>query len=184
MTINTIDTSLTSTTLTIQQSTETQSVGALVGGNAPGASGAVQQAVSTSGDSAHISGPGQLLGQLQQLQAQDPTKFKQLVSDIASQLQAAAQQTTGIQANFLSELAGKFQTAATTGNVSSLLPNHHGHHVHGTYNAQGQVTPSALPGVAPTTDTSSTTAASGTNIGQLFANIAKEISQAVGAGTA
>jgi hypothetical protein len=42
---------------------------------------------------ATISQPVQLLSELQQLQSQDPTKFTQVVGQIASQLQAAAQQS-------------------------------------------------------------------------------------------
>jgi hypothetical protein len=178
VTINTVDVNYTA--LNIQESSLTQGVGT-VGVGASGGSATVQQTGSVPGDSAQISGPGQLFSQLQQLQQQDPTKFQQLVSTIANQLQSASQQSTGIQANFLSELASKFQTAATTGNLTALQPSHHGHHAHGTYNAQGQTTPTAtLPGVSPTSDTSGTSS-SGLNIGQLFANIAKEVSQAVGA---
>jgi hypothetical protein len=46
-----------------------------------------------------ISGPGQLLSDLQQLQTQNPAEFQQVVSQIASQLQSAAQQTQGQQRN-------------------------------------------------------------------------------------
>src|ERR1700683_4273940 len=60
--------------------------------------------------SASISGPGQLLSDLQQLHTQNPTAFQQVVTQIVSQLQAAAQQAEGPQSTFQSNLAAKFQS--------------------------------------------------------------------------
>src|ERR1700722_19067859 len=86
--------------------------------------------------SATISGQGQLLSQLQQLQTQNPAKFKQGAAQIANQLQAAAQQqASSSQSSFLNHLAGEFQNVANGGNLSQLQPNHHAHHGHGTYNS-------------------------------------------------
>jgi hypothetical protein len=176
----TINTSAISLTLTdIQQTDQTQGVGALaVGGQllGTGAAGAVGPAGIAFGDSAQISGPGKLFAELQQLQSQNPTKFTQVVSDIATQLQTAAQQATGNQANFLTNLADRFQTVANTGDLSSLRPSHHGHghHAHATYNAQGQVVPPA----APPADSSSTSAP---DLRQIFSNIIQTVTQALGA---
>jgi hypothetical protein len=76
-----------------------------------------------SGDSASISGPGKLLSEPQQLQQKDPTKFQEVVSQIATQLQSAAQQAgQGPQADFLSSLAQKLQNVASTGDLSQLQP--------------------------------------------------------------
>lgn len=124
-------------------------------------------------DSATVSGPGQIFSQLQQLQSQDPTEFKQVVSTIASQLQTAASQTTGNQSQFLSTLASNFNTAATTGNLASLEPHHRGHEGHGTYNQAGQVTPTS------SSTTGSSTSTGGLNVQQLFANISSEVTQAL-----
>src|SRR5947207_621996 len=78
-------------------------------------------AASPLSDTADISGPGQLFSLLQQLQQTDPTKFKQVTGDIASQLQSAAQQQGSTGASgFLTQLADKFQQASQTGDISSL----------------------------------------------------------------
>jgi HSP90 family molecular chaperone len=124
-------------------------------------------------DSATVSGPGQFFSQLQQLQSQDPTEFKQIASTIASQLQTAASQTTGNQSQFLSTLATNFNTAATTGNLTSLEPHHRSHEGHGTYNQAGQVTPTS------SATTASSTSTGGLNVQQLFANISSEVTQAL-----
>jgi hypothetical protein len=77
---------------------------------------------SSNGDSAQISGLAQLYGQLQQLQSQNPAQFKQVTSEIATQLQSASARATGSDASFLANLATKFQTASATGDASSLKP--------------------------------------------------------------
>ena len=91
---------------------------------------AATQGVDTDGDtsgstgpaaSTHISKRGQLLSKLQQLQQQDPAKFKQVVTDIATKLQDAAKSATGDQQKFLSDLADKFQKAES-GDLSGLQP--------------------------------------------------------------
>lgn len=173
--INGVGATTTNTSLTEIQLTELSVSVTTVPTTGNDSAGGVQ---SVGGDSAKISGPGQLLSQLQQLQSQDPTKFTQVVSDIATQLQNAAQQATGPQSDFLSNLANRFQTTANTGDLSALQPHHHGHHhAHATYNQQGQIV--APPGAgAPAASNASST---GTDLGQLFAKIAKEVSQAVGA---
>ncbi|HLK58272.1 MAG TPA: hypothetical protein VKU00_17025 [Chthonomonadaceae bacterium] len=76
------------------------------------------QGVDTDGDqggaaSVKISKQAQLLSQLQQLQQQDPTQFKQVVTNIADQLTQAAQSSTGQDQQFLTALAGRFQQAET-----------------------------------------------------------------------
>ncbi len=84
---------------------------------------------------------GQLFSQLQQLQTSNPTEFKQVLTDAATKFKAAAAQSTDPQQTaFLNNLAGKFQTAADTGNLSALKPDSspggssgysaHGHHHH------------------------------------------------------
>jgi hypothetical protein len=94
---------------------------------------------STGTSSAQISGPGALLSKLQQLKTQDPAKFKQVLSDIATKLQTLAQQQgQNPSSQWLTKLADKFQTAANTGDLSALQPTaHQGHHHHHASGAAG-----------------------------------------------
>lgn len=84
------------------------------------------QSVDTDGDndqaaSVNISKPGQLFSKLQKLKSEDPDKYKQVVSDIASKLSDAARSATGDDQKFLTGLADKFQKAAN-GDDSALQP--------------------------------------------------------------
>jgi hypothetical protein len=94
------------------------------------ASQAGVQALDSGGDSDGSVGPaattqisrqGQLFSQLQQLQTQDPAKFKQVLTDVANQLTTAAQGATGKDQQFLSNLADKF-TKAAGGDLTALQP--------------------------------------------------------------
>ena len=97
-------------------------------------SSTVQSPDSTS----EISQYSQLLNKLQSLSQTDPTKFKSLTTQIASQLTTAASNTTGSESQFLNNLAGKFTQASQDGNISALQPQqstrasggHHHHHHH------------------------------------------------------
>ena len=166
MTVNGVGTSSAAGALyDISQLFSTQNTTALAGGtDATGAAPAT-------GDSARISGPGKLLGELQQLAAQDPTKFKSVAADIASKLQTAATQATGAPADLLTALANKFQTASSTGSASGLVPAHHHHHHAGAYNPSGQAVAASVAS-APVT---------GVDLQQLFNSISTEVAQAVGA---
>jgi hypothetical protein len=99
----------------------------------------------TASDTVDFSQVSQLFQDLKQLETSNPTEFKQVTTDAANQLRAAASQTTDPQqAAFLNNLAERFQTAATTGNLSALEPSSsstsmsgdgngyrpHGHHHH------------------------------------------------------
>ncbi|VTR93292.1 Uncharacterized protein OS=Desulfovibrio sp. U5L GN=DesU5LDRAFT_2834 PE=4 SV=1 [Gemmata massiliana] len=128
-------------------------------------------AVNDVGDSARISGPGKLLGELQQLRSQDPTKFKEVTADIASQIRTAASQATGGAADFLNNLADRFQSASSTGSATGLAPAHHHHHHTGAYNQSGQAVPASV-------ETSPT---SGADLQQLFDSISATVTQALGA---
>ncbi|HZZ79731.1 MAG TPA: hypothetical protein VFE62_14520 [Gemmataceae bacterium] len=139
------------------------------------ADGSTNPTASSPIDTVSISGPGQLLSELQQLQSTDPDKLKQVASDIAQQLQSAAQQQgqqTGF-GQFLDNLAGKFENIANGGDLSQLQPGQqvhghgHGHHHH-SYDSNGQ-------SVDPTSPTSAT----GDPIDQLLASIAGTVSQAL-----
>ncbi len=111
---------------------------------------------SSQGDSVNVSQASQLFSQLQQLQQSDPDKFKQVLTNIASELQSAAQGKSGFEAQTLSDLATKFQNVANGGDISQLKPpsssnsdqytqqgavstkHHHGHH-HGTSGTQNDI---------------------------------------------
>jgi hypothetical protein len=83
---------------------------------------------SSDGDSTDISQMGQFMAQLQQLATSNPSEFQQVTGSIATQLQQAAQQQGGSAANFLNNLASKFQTASQTGSLAALEHQGHGHH--------------------------------------------------------
>ena len=87
-------------------------------------------ALSSAATSTSVSGRAKLLRELQDLQQSNPTEFKQVTSDIASQLSAAAQQAGGNQGQALSSLASQFQQASQTGSLAGLQLGH-GHHHHG-----------------------------------------------------
>jgi hypothetical protein len=63
---------------------------------------------------------GQFLSNLQTLKQTDPAKLQATLTDIADHLSAAAQNTTGQQAQNLSVLSQKFRAAAQTGDLSIL----------------------------------------------------------------
>jgi hypothetical protein len=119
-------------------------------------------------DSVSISGIGQLLGALQQLQTQSPNQFTQVVSQISNQLQTAAQQQGQTsQASALSDLANQFQNVASTGDLSQLhLHRHTQNNPSSTYGSTGQ---------SPASNSSGNS-----NLQQLFANIANEVNAALG----
>jgi hypothetical protein len=93
----------------------------------------------SSTDTVDFSQVGKVFQELKQLQTTNPSEFKQVLTDAATKLQAAAQQQTDpTQASFLNNLASRFQEAANTGNLSPLQQNSSGsyaprghHHHHG-----------------------------------------------------
>ncbi len=128
--------------------------------------------------SASISGPGQLVSELQQLQQQNPTEFQQIVSQIAKQLESAAQQAgQGQQGTLLSDLAQKFQNVANGGDLSQLLPSQPANAVEQTYGQSGSVLTQAASTQTSATGASSST--SGVDLKQLFQSISNEVSQAL-----
>jgi hypothetical protein len=121
------------------------------------------------GSSATISPLGQLLGNLQKLQAQNPTTFQQVVSQIANQLQTAAQQQGATPAGqFLTNLSDQFRNVANGASLSQVQAHHHGHHHHG-YNSAGQ----------PTSTSSATDPTNSTDLQQLFTTLNTEVTQAL-----
>ncbi len=91
-----------------------------------------------------ISPEGGLFGELASLAQSDPSKFKKVAAEISQKLKDAAAQATGDQAKFLTKMAGKFDQAAQTGDMSVLKPEgtggaqgHHHHRKHDTGQAAG-----------------------------------------------
>jgi hypothetical protein len=143
-------------------------------GSLSGGEGAPSTSSADSGPAAstNLSPFAQLLSGLQQLQSQDPTRFSQVTSQISSQLQSAAQQASGLQSTGLGNLADEFQNASTTGNLSPLETQPHGHHGHhggggGTYDANGQSTGNGNSGLQQT-------------LQQLFTQFTSEVNSALG----
>jgi hypothetical protein len=147
--------------------------------SASSASAATSTSANPASDTASISGPGQLLSSLLQLQQSNPAQFQQVTAQIANQLQTAAQQQTSPAAsNFLTQLSGQFQQASTSGSVSPLegttgaqgaagaAHGHHHHHHGGGYDSSGQAT-------------SSSSDASSSPLQQLFSTISNEVTSAV-----
>ncbi len=128
----------TDSALSILQPLATSATGA-VSASSDGASAATQ-AVGAAATSS-ISSVGSLFDQLKQLSQSDPTKFKEVMSDMAKSLRQDAKQATGADAQRLSTMADRFDKAAQSGSLSDAAPpaagqtqhahGHHGHHGHG-----------------------------------------------------
>ena len=74
-------------------------------------------------DSVETSNPAEFFSKLQELQESDPEKFKEVVSDIADQLEAAAEdEDLSSASSMLSDLAAKFRDVANGGDISQLRP--------------------------------------------------------------
>ena len=150
----------------------TQFVSSILGNTSGGQGpGSILSKASSSGVSANISSLGQLLTNLQQLQAQNPAQFQQVLNKLVTQLQAAAkQQGQSSSGQPLSNLVQQLQNVANGASLSQLKA--HFHHDHQTYGSNGQSVP-------PTTSSSSTPPAAVHNIQQLFSSLATQTSDAV-----
>ena len=105
-------------------------------------------------DHVNFSQVAQIFQGLEKLQSSNPTEFKQVAADAASQFSSAAQQATDPQqAELLQGIANRFTSASQSGNLSSLFADPssssastgvHGHHHH----HHGGV---ASPGIDPST---------------------------------
>ena len=98
--------------------------------------------ISSQQDSGQLSPFAQLMSTLQQLQQSNPTEYKQVTQQIATNLQNAAKTATAdgnsSEASQLTQLATDFTNASTSGqlpNISDLAQaiggghhHHHGHH--------------------------------------------------------
>lgn len=93
---------------------------------ASGATGETDEAslIANSGfDSLSFSKPAELFSNLQKLKISDPEKCKKICTEIASKLNAAAEENKGGKAEgFLLDMAKKFQSVADGGDISQLRP--------------------------------------------------------------
>jgi hypothetical protein len=91
---------------------------------------------SLANDTVSLSGQGRFLSKLQALQASNPQKFKQVLSQVASELQTAAGQAGNTsRAQSLSSLANKFQDVANGGDLAQLKPATYSNRVQRAYGA-------------------------------------------------
>jgi hypothetical protein len=103
----------------VLENVHVQPVSAVAPASASGAAGGPEPG----GDSSSVSKPAQLLGQLKELEAADPAKFKQVMSAISDDLSAAAEGASDPQSKaVLGDLASRFKTAGATGDLSALQP--------------------------------------------------------------
>jgi len=133
------------------------SVSALDSLFAPAAAGQAGAPAAPASCGSNISGFASAMSSLQQLQQSDPAKFKQVMASIASELEADAKGATGSKAQFLAQLAGKFQQASQTGTMaplesSSATSTHHGHRhraakSYGAQQTAAQTDPAQQPSV-------------------------------------
>jgi hypothetical protein len=102
--------------------------------------------VTSPADSQQLSPFAQMMSTLQQLQQTDPTKYKQVTGEIATNLQSAAQsaqlQGNSTAASQLTQLSTDFKNASTSGQLpnvqdlaqatgsQSVAGHHHHHHAH------------------------------------------------------
>ena len=77
----------------------------------------------TTTESLDLSEPGKLFSQLQELSESDPEKFKTVMTDIATQIQEAAESSSDEnESGMLMKVAEDFQSAAESGDLSEALP--------------------------------------------------------------
>jgi hypothetical protein len=88
-------------------------------------------------DTVSLSPRAQFLGSLQALQASDPQKFKQVLTQAAGELQSAAGRAGDTaRGQSLSDLARKFQDVADSGDISRLKPAAYANRVQQAYGTQ------------------------------------------------
>jgi hypothetical protein len=103
----------------------------------PTTSSAAQTTSAVTSDAVDFSQVGQLFKSLRQLETSNPTEFKQVMSDAASQLRSAAAASDTQQADVLNSFAEKFESASSSGNLAAFQPGSN------SAGAQGLYTPTA-----------------------------------------
>jgi hypothetical protein len=136
--------------------------------------GVADTSSASSSGGADLSDAAKFFSKLKNLSQTDPEKFKQLTSQISSELQTAVQGATGSQATFLSDLANQFQTASQTGSVAALQPpstsqpaagGHHDHH-HAHYQSSSDGSNAASDGLLSAVSSNSADPSSTSNVFQ------------------
>ena len=106
-------------------------------------------------DELKLSGPGELISKLQQLQEKDPEKFQEVVEELAEQVQTKADEASGESKERLTHLAEMLGQVAQTGDLSALQPPQGGPGKGGTPPPGGMppggMTGAAKAGMAPGT---------------------------------
>lgn len=83
----------------------------------------VQTVSSDSDTSVSLSDPGKIFSKLKQLSETDPEKFKTVMTDIADEIEKAAESSTDDnESGMLKSVAEKFKKAAESGDVSDAMP--------------------------------------------------------------
>ena len=164
---------LTSSYLQSVLSTALQNSGLVTTSTAKSQSGTGVTSVTQPTDSQQLSPFAKLLSTLQQLQQTDPTKYKQVTQQIATNLQSAAQTATTdgntTAASQLNQLANDFTSASKSGELPNIqdlaeatgnhsVGGHHRHHHHG----YAQAEPAASDTTTSTGSSASNTASAGT----------------------
>ena len=132
-------------------------------------------------DSGQLSPFAQMLSTLQQLQQSNPTEYQQVTSQIASNLQSAAQtassQGNTSAANELNQLATDFTNASQSGqlpNISDLAQalgsgGHHHHHHGGVGSSEDSSSSSSTSGSSSSSTSSSASSSASSSISALLA---------------
>jgi hypothetical protein len=111
-------------------------------------------------DESKMSGPGQIMAKLKDLQQSDPAKFKQVMQAVSESLKEQAQSASDPQEQkALTQVAGQFAQAAQSGDLSALRPQG-GQDAHGAPPAGGP--PPATGGGKAASSSASTSSASET----------------------
>jgi hypothetical protein len=137
-------------------------------------------ASSSQSDSSQLSPFAQLANSLQQLQESDPTKYKQVTQQVATNLQSAAQsaqsQGNSGAAGQLTQLAADFTSASQSGQLPNLGDlaqavggssgggHHHRHHA-------GAASSDSTAASSTSTPSSSSTSSTSTTLSQLLASL-------------
>lgn len=146
-------------------------------------SGVTSSAVGQPSDSGQLSPLAQLMSTLQQLQQSDPSKYKQVTQEIATNLQSAAKSATSegntTAASQLNQLANDFTTASQSGQLPNIqdlaqaVGGGHHHHHHGgasSADADSSSTSSTSSG-SSSNSTSSSTSNSSQTLSQYIASL-------------
>lgn len=122
-------------------------------------------------DQSQLSPFAELMSTLQQLQQNDPAKYKQVTATLASDLQQAALNAQGSgtpgEANALNQLAASFTQSSQTGQLPAFLQQqnagaaHPHHHHHGGGHGLGQDLNSISQTILASLDSSGTSTSTG-----------------------